>query len=178
MLRANETAVIPNRLYWRNKTRPGNLLQCLPVASDDEYVAGQLPESAIDGAAATSWQPRAGNASASIFVDTSGLAPRRVSELWLDFGARPVANLTVWFYNETDGLASGLAVRVGGLGGVGSMAGTETVAPVEGNTTTVPLDGQLDVWTGDRVKLSIEGCTGCGGSNDDAGGTVAEFVVY
>ncbi|UNI19507.1 Alpha,alpha-trehalase [Purpureocillium takamizusanense] len=178
----NQTVVVPNRLYWQKATREGNLLQCLPVTSPDAYVAGQLPESATDGAAATAWQPKDGNTSASIWVNTTGVPPQKVRGLWFDFGARPVANLSVWFYNETAGeerVDAGPVVSYDAVSPNRQQAGPETVLPVKGNTTSIALAEALDVWTGEWVKLTVQGCAGCDESEGaGTGGTVAEFVVY
>lgn len=172
----NETVVVPNRLYWQRQTYAGNVLQCLPITTSDAYVAGQLPASANDGAAATSWQP-ATNESASILIDTTGIPPRRVSGLHFDFGTRPVANAQVRFYNGT-GSSAGTVLVVEDLGPTAAAQGPATVVPVVDNTTDVVLDAAQDVWTGDWVLLTVEGCAGCDASAGPVGGTIAEFVVY
>ena len=174
----NETVVVPNRLYWQNLTHPGNILQCLPITTPDAYVPGQLPSSANDGAAATSWQP-ATEDSARLVINTTGVPPRKVGGLFFDFGTRPVTNASVWFFNKTStGLKVGTQVEVDGLGPNLPPVGSSTVVPVVDNTTTMVLDPSLNIWTGDWVELTIEGCSGCDTSDGALGGTIAEFVVY
>ncbi|KAH8669175.1 glycosyl hydrolase family 65 central catalytic domain-containing protein [Xylariales sp. PMI_506] len=179
----NETIIIPNRLYWQNQTYPGNILQCLPVTSDDSYVAGQLPASGNDGAAATSWQP-ATNETASILIDTSSVVPRRVKGFYFDFGTRPAANATVWLYNQTvegsNSSSSGTVtvVAVDGITPNAPTAGSGEVVPVSENTTTLALTDDLVIWTGDWVRLFIEGCIDCDASEGDMGATLSEFAIY
>lgn len=173
----NQTVTIANRLYWQNPTYPNNILQCLPVTSPDAYVAGQLPAGANDGAIATSWQPMSVKA-ARILINTTSIPPRKVSGIYFDFGARPILNATVWFYNETKGMGVGPQLAINGPKTNASAQTGLAVVPVQTNTTNVMLNASLNVWTGDWVGLAVEGCAGCDMSDGMVGGTIAEFVVY
>jgi hypothetical protein len=173
----NETVVVANNLYWQNDTFTGNLLQCLPVTSDDDYVAGQVPTGLNDGAAATAWQPSS-NGSASVTVNTTSLAPHKVNGFYFDFSERPASNVTVYFWNGTDESKAQTVFLSEIKASEATITETEVV-PVVDNTTTMVLgevDGQ-EVWTGDWVKLMVGGCVGCDESTT-GGATVAEFVVY
>ncbi|EEH39092.1 acid trehalase [Paracoccidioides lutzii Pb01] len=59
---------IPNRKIGSHATFPGNMVQCQPVSSPDEYKPGQFPIAAVDGATATKWQPTKANATSSLTV--------------------------------------------------------------------------------------------------------------
>ncbi|KYK57412.1 putative acid trehalase protein [Drechmeria coniospora] len=177
----NETVTVANRLYWENATYARNMLQCLPATSPDACVAGQLPEGANDGALATSWQPSTAAAS-RLLIDTSSLGRRKVSGAYFDFGERPVAKATILFYNKTTGVGAGREVTVNGIRANGSASAGSAVVPVQSNTTSMVFSADLDLWTGDWVQLTVEGCLGCdegaGADGSAVGGTIAEFVVY
>jgi hypothetical protein len=187
-LAINSTIAIPNRRYFTNLTYANNLLQCLPVTSEDPYAAGQFPVAAIDGASATRWQP-AQNTSASIIVNTTTVPFTQIAGAYFDWGMRPPRNATMYVGNDTILDASG-NVRLWGVewkipidGIVPSqpydvaMANSSTanspagVVPYVGNSTTAKLGNEA--WTGHYVRLEVEGCWEEGGM----GATVGEFVL-
>jgi hypothetical protein len=181
----NGTVTVPNRRYFTNLTDPKNLLQCLSVTSEDAYAPGQFPVAAIDGATATRWQP-AKNTSSSILVNMTTISYQRIAGVFFDWGLRPPRNVTIYVGNETiidgkgeaelwgraweipvDGISPSLPYNPG-------AAASETIAdikPYVGNSTTAVLG--VEVWTGDYVRLEIEGCW----EDDGAGATVGEFVL-
>lgn len=56
-LAPNSALVIANRQAGFNATVPGNQLQCHPVLSPEDYLPGQFPSSAVDGAVSTNGSP-------------------------------------------------------------------------------------------------------------------------
>lgn len=187
-LAINSTITIPNRRYFTNLTYANNLLQCLPVTSEDAYAPGQFPVAAVDGATATSWQP-AKNTSASILVNTTTVPFTQISGAYFDWGMRPPRNATMYVGNETIRDASGNVMPWGvewevPIDGIvpsqpydAAMANSSTasspagVVPYVGNSTTAKVGNEL--WTGHYVRLEVEGCW----EEDGMGATVGEFVL-
>ncbi|PBP21726.1 glycosyl hydrolase family 65 protein [Diplocarpon rosae] len=174
----NQTITVPNRMYWQNKTVSGNLVQCLAVTSEDAYVPGQFPVAAIDGAISTRWQP-AQNESAAIFIDTQSAPASLVSSIQFDWGRRPARRAVVSFGNYTNGIAqtgSEVQIEITGIApnepfdAAATLANVLVIAPDKSNTTTFDIVG--GTWSGDYVRLEIEGCW----EEDGKGATVGEFV--
>lgn len=178
-LAINQTVTVSNRLYWQNLTHASNLLQCLPVTSEDAYAPGQFAQAAIDGATSTRWQP-ASNESASLLVNMTTVPSHPVSGIFFDWGARPPKNVIVEFGNSTDGeslFGTGIVIEIDGItpdvpyDAAAYAASSQQAVPVTGNTTTVDVEG--GAWSGDYVKLIVEGCW----EDDGEGATVGEFVL-
>jgi hypothetical protein len=178
-LAINQTAYVPNRLFWQEITVEGNLLQCLPATSEDNYAPGQFPVAAIDGATATRWQPQT-NETASILVNMTGVSPSKIGTLFFDWGARPPRSALVEFGNMTDGeIIYGNEVRFTidniepslPFNATEALLSAEKVVPVTGNTTAISTAGETH--SGEYVRLTITGCW----QEDGAGATVGEFVV-
>ncbi|KAK2625060.1 hypothetical protein QTJ16_005429 [Diplocarpon rosae] len=174
----NQTITVPNRMYWQNKTVSGNIAQCLAVTSEDAYVPGQFPVAAIDGAISTRWQP-AQNESAAIFIDTKSAPASLVSSIQFDWGRRPARRAVVSFGNYTNGIAqtgSEVQIEVTGIApnepydAAATLANVLVIAPDKSNTTTFDIVG--GTWSGDYVRLEIEGCW----EEDGKGATVGEFI--
>jgi hypothetical protein len=178
-LAINQTITVPNRLYWQNLTYASNLLQCLPVKSSDAYAPGQFAQAAIDGATATRWQP-ATNESASLLVNMTTVPASPISGIFFDWGARPPKNVVVYLGNTTDGtglFGNEIIITLDGImpnlpydAGAYSSSDQE-VEPVQGNTTTVAVEG--GAWSGEYARLVVEGCW----EDDGEGATVGEFVL-
>ncbi|QSZ36769.1 hypothetical protein DSL72_006652 [Monilinia vaccinii-corymbosi] len=182
----NQTLTIPNRLYFQNTNDLNNLLQCLPVTSEDPYSAGQFPVAAIDGASATSWQPST-NESSTLLINTTSIPPSPVRSIYFNWGLRPPLRATVFFGNgsrhggqiygnewkvDISDISPSLPFVLSPGTGNETRSGTEeAVVPVVGNETRVAVDGQA--WSGRYVRLVIEGCW----EHDGMGATVGEFVV-
>ena len=187
-LALNSTITIPNGRYFTNLTYANNLLQCLPVTSEDAYAPGQFPVAANDGATATRWQP-ASNSSASILVNTTTVPFTQISGAYFNWGMRPPLNATIYVGNKTIVDASGNVMLWGAewripIDGItpsqpydAAAANSSTasspagVVPYVGNSTTVVLGN--DAWTGRYVRLEVEGCW----VEDGVGATVGEFVL-
>ena len=176
----NETIYVPNRLYWQELTNEGNLIQCLPVSSQEQYAPGQFPEAAVDGATATRWQPET-NETSSILVNMSSIPAHPVSGIFFDWGARPPRSATVYLGNETNGeVIYGKGVVVISIDDIEPNLpfseqeeedSDQAVVPVVGNTTTLDVEG--GAWSGKYARLVIEGSW----TEDGKGATVGEFVL-
>ncbi|EER44885.1 acid trehalase [Histoplasma capsulatum H143] len=83
LLPASGILTIPNRQIGSHATFPGNMVQCQPASSPDEYEPGQFPIAAVDGAASTKWQPKRANATSSLTVS---FPDDEISELITGFG--------------------------------------------------------------------------------------------
>jgi trehalose/maltose hydrolase-like predicted phosphorylase len=190
-LAPNSSISIPNRQIGNLLTTPGNLAQCLPVTSPDDYLPGQFPIAAVDGAASTKWQPAFANQTASITVQVP--AGQRVSALRFDWGQAPPYNYSVFFHNET--LDSPSAADVNSTRGVVEVATNErvrisevfnetqilSVSTVAANITTFNVSETADVVTGKYATLQIWGSLANGsvsvGNMTGDGATVAEFDI-
>lgn len=95
------SVVIPNRQIGSTNTVAGNLVQCQPVDSLDDYEPGQFPISVIDGAASTKWQPALAANWSSITVSLGEEAGSMVSGFYFDWAQAPPVNATVIFHNES-----------------------------------------------------------------------------
>ncbi|KAH8820869.1 glycoside hydrolase family 65 protein [Xylogone sp. PMI_703] len=174
----NQTISIPNRLYWQSLTNEGNLLQCQPVESSDSYAPGQFPVAAIDGATSTAWQPSS-NSSASLIVNMTTIPPHPVKEIIFNWGLRPPINATVYLGNTTDGVTLYGVETIIAIDGITpdiaynaeDFDSDAAVVPVVGNSTIVAVAG--GAWSGEYVRLEIEGCW----EKDGLGATVTEFVL-
>ncbi|KAL3424541.1 acid trehalase [Phlyctema vagabunda] len=173
-----ESLTLPNRLYWQNLTVTGNLLQCLPISSEDAYAAGQFPVAVNDGATSTKWQPLT-NDSASLLVNTTSLASSQpISGIFIDWAGRPPRSATVYIGNSTSDFETGdqTVISLGEIqpslafNATASALSPQNVVPVEGNTTSIDVQG---AWTGQFVRLVVEGCW----EEDGEGSTVSEFVL-
>lgn len=178
----NSTVTIPNRLYWQTNTFTDNLLQCLPVTSPDAYAAGQFPIAATDGASATRWQP-ATNDSASILINTTSVPAQPVRGIYFDWGSRPPLSATVYLGNTTDGTGAlygeEVVISIDNVtpefpyNATVAAASNDQVLPVIGNSSTYSVSPARGVWSGNYVRLVVEGCW----EGDGVGATVGEFVL-
>ncbi|PTB66225.1 carbohydrate-binding module family 32 protein [Trichoderma citrinoviride] len=95
------SVVVPNKQIGSQQTYAGNLVQCHAASSPDDYVPGQFPIAAVDGATSTKWQPASADKVSSITVsldkeDVGSL----VSGFHFDWAQSPPVNATVIFHNE------------------------------------------------------------------------------
>ncbi|KAJ5101414.1 Six-hairpin glycosidase [Penicillium alfredii] len=96
------SVVVPNRQIGSQNTVAGNLVQCQPIKSSNNYEPGQFPISAIDGATSTKWQPSAAANMSSITVSfAEEEAGALVSGFHFDWAQAPPVNATVIFHNKT-----------------------------------------------------------------------------
>lgn len=167
----NETITLPNRLYSSVLTETNNIVQCLPASSPDTHLPGQFPLGAIDGSAATRWQP-ASNTTASFTIDTSSVAPAPLNSLVFDWGARPPVHASVYIGNGT-AAAAGTLLWEGAVDVSSAWDPAQTeVRPIVGNRTVVDVAAR-GLWSGRVVRVVVEGCWVV----DGKGSTVGEVAV-
>ncbi|EXJ92911.1 hypothetical protein A1O3_01467 [Capronia epimyces CBS 606.96] len=190
-LAPNGSVTIANRRIGQIKTTAGNVAQCLPVTSPDDYLPGQFPIAAVDGAASTKWQPALANKTASITVELP--VGHRVTGLRFDWAQAPPWNYSVLFHNQSLDNPSGLAANTSR--GVVEVARNDRVritnaynateindiGPVESNITTYNVSGGQDVYTARYATLRIWGSlingTATASSMSGSGATVAEWSI-
>ncbi|KAF2191245.1 carbohydrate-binding module family 32 protein [Zopfia rhizophila CBS 207.26] len=175
--------VIENRQIGQKKTVPGNILQCASnLFSTAEYLPGQFPLSAIDGAASTKWQPAFGNETAYLSVDL-GYNFYPISQILFDWGSMPPTSYAVTFSNVS--LPPFEAEDVNMIVNVTSSEDVQISRPYDperayvieryvGNQTNVTLDRVY--WSGRYAHLAITGNKAEPAQNA-SGATVAEWSV-
>lgn len=170
--------VLPNRAIAEVETWPGNVAQCVPATSDQDFGPGLFPFAANDGAVSTRWQPVSANVSASITVDLGAAAAGQVvSGFRFDWAQAPPRVYSVAFANTTDAREG--VVNVTSDDGVEisspyDAAAASLIRPYESNTTNVTLSEP--VYAGRYAILTIRGNQASSG-DDGVGASVAEFGV-
>lgn len=181
-LTTTSTLVIPNRMFAFNQTLPGNIAQCQPVTSTSDYIPGQFPISAIDGAASTKWQPALAVHNASITVSVT--PGQKISHFYFDWAQAPPRNITISFTNST--LHSGLAVEhtTVALSTIKpnipyQAKNAANILPYSSNTTVWTPSGTL--YTSREMTLTIWGSQAESSkgklASNATGATVAEWGV-
>lgn len=175
VLKPNGTMTFRNRQIGLIKTVPGNIAQCLPVTSPDEYLPGQFPLSAVDGAASTKWQPTRSNISQSITVALSTIAP--ISNLYFDWAQNPPVNFTVQFHNSSavnpNDVAAASVANVQ-ISVPYNATQVNLITPYMANTTNVTLNPP--VYSGYYATLTIQG-NQANPFNNGTGASVAEWAI-
>lgn len=184
LLFSGEAVVIPNRQIGSIKTWSGNIAQCLPASSPQDFEPGQFPFAANDGAVSTKWQPVAANVSSSVTIDLGEQAAgQRVVEFRFDWAQAPPSGYYVTFSN-TSGSGSSETATAEGTSNATRSENVEVSTPYDAetvylitayksNTTNVTLDSP--VYSGRFATLTIWGNQATG--DDGVGATVAEFGV-
>ncbi|KAF3760121.1 family 65 glycoside hydrolase [Cryphonectria parasitica EP155] len=176
---SGEAIVITNRDIGSVKTWPGNIAQCLPVASEDDFEPGQFPFAANDGAVSTKWQPTQANITSSVTVDLGAEAQGQlVAGFRFDWAQAPPRGYSVAFSNTTAGEQGQGVVNATSSDSVEvsdpyDAATAGLIQPYASNTTNVTLS--TPVYAGRYATLSIWGNQASG--NDGVGASVAEFAV-
>ncbi|EXJ90941.1 hypothetical protein A1O1_04048 [Capronia coronata CBS 617.96] len=190
-LAPNGSVTITNRRIGQIKTTAGNVAQCLPVTSPDDYLPGQFPIAAVDGAASTKWQPALANKTASITVQLP--IGYRVTGMVFDWAQAPPWNYSVLFHNQS--LDNPSAQNANTTQGVLEVASNNRVriadaynateifeiGPIESNITTYNISGGEDVYTARYATLQIWGSlsngTATASEMTGGGATVAEWNI-
>lgn len=190
-LAPNSSITIPNRQIGQIQTTKGNVAQCLPATSPDDFMPGQFPIAAIDGATSTKWQPALANKTASITVSLP--LGYRVTSMQFDWAQAPPWNYSVLFHNNT--LNSPSALNANTTQGVVEVASSNRVSistaynateildigPLEDNITTFNVPSGQTVYTAKYATLQIWGSLANGtatvASMSGAGATVAEWSI-
>ena len=174
----NGKITLPNRDFVYNKTVPGNILQCHPVFSPDEYLPGQFPIAAVDGAISTVWESAQANMSQSITVDLTSSPFQRLKSAVFNWAQYPPINATMIFHNQTfHGSSPGkvtIALTDISVEFPYDPVKDNEVGPYRSNTTIVTFD--KEIWSGNYATLVVSGNQG--DTRDNAtGSTVAEWAV-
>ncbi|KAF1959914.1 acid trehalase [Byssothecium circinans] len=167
--------IVPNRLLGQTTTVKGNILQCRPVLPTAyDYLPGQFPVAAIDGASSTKWQPYGADRMHYLTVDLSTnssssgktIIYHPIAEIKLDWATTPPAYFEVLFTNhtlppfnhnnsrslynpETDTYAPNPDIRNVSAGWVQISEPwvpglDEAIRPVKGNQTNVTVGRDVD----------------------------------
>ncbi|KAL2833756.1 glycosyl hydrolase family 65 central catalytic domain-containing protein [Aspergillus cavernicola] len=190
-LPAQGPLTVRNRQIGTINTIEGNLVQCSPVFSADEFEPGQFPISIVDGATSTRWQPRSSNAS-SITVNVGVTMDRSqtvASGFHFEWAQAPPVNATVIFHNEplrdidavlrSPGPNERIVARLTAIKqsrpyDAEATDANEIQIPV-GNTTTIELDEHVNV--GRYATLVISGNQAVVAGDEEVGATVAEWAI-
>ncbi|KAL8815590.1 MAG: hypothetical protein Q9223_005283 [Gallowayella weberi] len=177
-LAPNGTLTLLNHNVANIATVEGNIAQCRPVLSDDDYSPGQFPFAAVDGSATTKWQPSAANKSQSITVSLSTSAIQPVTGFHFDWAQNPPTNISVIFHNSSDATDSSAITVTDNVQVKISIPydanSTYIVTPYVSNTTNITLDSP--VYSGQYATLQIQG-NQVDSYNNGTGATVAEWVI-
>ena len=169
------TITVSNRLISDQFTTKGDIAQCLPVTSPDEYEPGQFPISAVDGSVTTKWQPTVANRTTSITIDLGTQPVQQVSSFFFDFGLTPPTKVSVLFHNTT---SIATAVTVASQPIKITLPYNETeyniIHPYTSNTTTITLNPP--VYSARYATLQIQGNANDNLSNA-TGATVASWAI-
>ncbi|KAI5360841.1 Putative glycoside hydrolase family 65, glycoside hydrolase, family 65, central catalytic [Septoria linicola] len=180
-LAPNGMITIENRQIGLVKTVPGNIAQCRPASSEQDYEPGQFPLSAVDGAVSTKWQPSFANTTSSLTVELpQPFVP--ITQIQFDWAQAPPTSYRVTFHNLSDtsdvppvNVTSSDNVEVSDPYNAGAA---DVIRPYSSNTTNVTLD--QPVWSARYATLEILGSHANDGSENETNGTgasVAEFAV-
>ena len=174
----NGTLIIANRNIANITAIDGNIVQCKPVSSLDDFQPGQFPISAVDGAASTKWQPSLSNQTQSITVTLTSQPFQPITAFYFDWAQSPPVSFTVLFHNSSNS-DDPSAVTVTKQETVGVQAPyNETlinlITPYMSNTTNVTLD--KPVFSGRYATLEILGNQADNATNA-TGASVAEWAI-
>ena len=174
----NGTLTLPNRQTAKLTLVDGNIAQCLPASSLDDFQPGQFPISAVDGAASTKWQPNQSNTTQSLTINLSTLPYQPIAGFAFDWAQNPPISFEVFLHNGSD-YTSPSAVMATQQGNVSvSMPyDPDTVAEITrymSNTTNVTLEAP--VWSGRFATLVVLGNQADNASNA-TGASVAEWAI-
>lgn len=191
-LAQNSSVTITNRRIGEILTTPGNIAQCLPVSSPDDYLPGQFPIAAVDGASSTKWQPAFANRTSSITVSLP--VGHRVSSMVFNWAQAPPWNYSVIFHNASlsDPSAATLNLNASGLLEVASservrisdvynVSELNSIVAVQNNVTAFNLSQADAVYTAQFATLRLWGSLYSGAQNASNmtgdGATVAEWSI-
>lgn len=175
------TLVLPNRGASRNQTVKGNIAQCKAVWSDENYMDGQFPLAAIDGAVSTKWQPVLANITATLEVELLE-DPQPIKMISFDWGQSPPYSFHVQFSNDSAETPNSESINVTSSNDIiisnpYVAADAFKIVKYESNTTNVILDPPI--WSGRYALLSIQGShtEDYRKYGNGSGATVAEWSI-
>ncbi|KAF2432814.1 putative acid trehalase [Tothia fuscella] len=174
----NGTITIENRQISTNKTVPGNIAQCRPVSSDQDYLPGQFPLSAVDGAISTKWQPVQANQSSVLTVEILE-PPQPITAIEFDWAQQPPLSYSVVFSNSS---TFGSFINVTASDNITisnpyDPANDAIIVAYKSNSTTAKVDPP--VWSGSYARLTIYGTHSeeFAMFNNGSGAMVAEWAI-
>ncbi|KAL6718219.1 alpha,alpha-trehalase ath1 [Lecanora helva] len=174
----NGTLTFTNRQIANITTVSGNIAQCVPASSPQDFQPGQFPISAVDGAASTKWQPNIANTSQSLTITLTSVSYQPVSSFYFDWAQNPPNNFTVIFHNSSSYEDSSAVTATTQTNVEISVPYNETeinlITPYMSNTTNVTL--QSPVYNGNYATLLIQGNQASNATNS-TGATVAEWAI-
>ncbi|KAL8929031.1 MAG: hypothetical protein Q9208_001474 [Pyrenodesmia sp. 3 TL-2023] len=174
----NGTIILPNRNTASLKTIAGNIAQCQPVSSPDEYQQGQFPFAAVDGSRTTKWQPNFANTSQSITVSLSTQFIQQILAFHFDWAQNPPTNISVIFHNSSEVTDSSAVTVIDNVSVNVSMPydanSTYLITPYMSNMTNITLTSP--VYSGQYATLQIQG-NQVDSFNNGTGGSVAEWAI-
>ena len=177
-LAPNATLYFKNRDIASNQAIQGNLAQCNPISSPDDYAPGQFPISAVDGAASTKWQPQNSNKTASLTVDLSNKPIQPISSMYFDWAQAPPQNFIVYFSNSSTLDTSTAKVATSQQNVTISIPydvnKMNEITPYMSNSTNITLNPPI--WSGMYATLQIVGTQETNLTNG-TGATVAEWAI-
>lgn len=159
-LPAKGPLTIPNRQVSSHNTVAGNLVQCRPVQSPDDFEPGQFPISAVDGATSTLWRPSSASKNSSVTVTFPSNEQSKVSGFHFDWAQAPPVNATVVFHNvSTNDPAQAVANNNKGFDVVLSLTNIQQSNPFNPaannpNAVVMPQTNTTDVQLNQPVPAS------------------------
>ncbi|KAL9101605.1 MAG: hypothetical protein Q9163_003144 [Psora crenata] len=155
----------------------GNIAQCLPVSSPDDFQPGQFPIAAVDGAASTKWQPNFSNKTQSITVKLAPQSFQPVTGFFFDWAQNPPTTATVFFHNTStpdDFAVTAMQQQSISISVPYDETRVSLITPYMSNTTNVTLDPPL--YSGRYATLQIFGNQATNMTNA-TGASVAEWAI-
>ena len=171
------TLTVENRNIANITAVNGNIAQCLPVSSPDDFQPGQFPIAAVDGAVSTKWQPKLSNRTQSITVTLTTQAFQPITGFFFDWAQNPPNRFSVIFHNtSTPDQSAVTATQQENV--IISMPYNETqvnlITRYMSNTTSVTLNPP--VYSGSYATLEILGNQATNLTNA-TGASVAEWAI-
>lgn len=148
----------------------GNLAQCRPISSEHKWVPGSIPQAAVDGSNATTWQPLTPQL-ASLTIDLGNIC--RVSGVSINWGPTPPTAFTISGRNNSECefaeifMTEDIAISEPYLGPEEAK-----IVRIRPGNSTMYLFGEIH--QARFVRLSIEGTQG---DDKSTGATVAEVAI-
>ncbi|KAL8741684.1 MAG: hypothetical protein Q9190_005734 [Brigantiaea leucoxantha] len=174
----NGTLVLENRNIANEKAISGNIAQCQPISSPDEYQPGQFPISAVDGATTTKWQPSFANTTQSLTVSLASQPIQPISAFYFDWAQTPPLNFSVFFHNDSSLDLSTAVIATGNtnveISDPYDANATALITRYTSNTTNITLDSPI--YSGRFATLQILG-NQVDPYNNGTGATVAEWGI-